>query len=59
LKRNRLIRAFQIWVYKANGAFSKRQFDGWVMDLSESYPVNGIQTRQVTIRIKTPPSAVA
>jgi len=59
LYRNRTVRAFQIWTLKTDGSYSKRQFDGFVANLSESYPVDGIQTRDVEIQINTDPSSVA
>ena len=58
LYRNSLTRAFQVKSLKADGTYSTRQFDGFVSSLSESYPVDGIQTRDVEIQVNTDPSAV-
>ena len=58
LYRNSLTRAFQVKSLKADGSYSTRQFDGFVSNLSESYEVDGVQTRDCEIQINTDPSAV-
>jgi hypothetical protein len=58
LFQNRVRRAFQLWANLADGTQQKRQFDGFVKTLGEEYPLDGIQTRDVTIRIVTAPAVV-
>ncbi len=58
LYRNGLTRAFQVLSLKADGTTLTRQFDGFVANMSESYAVDGIQTRDVEIQINTDPSSV-
>ncbi len=58
LFQNRQVRAFQIHANKSDGTKQIRQFNAFVKDLGESYPVDGIQVRDVTLRIVTAPAVV-
>ncbi len=56
LFQNRITRAMRL--IKTDPTGEKRQFDGFVEALSETYMVAGVMERQCTIRIVTPPSIV-
>lgn len=58
LFQNRTTRAFQILTNNSDGSQQTRQFQGFVQELSESYTVDGLNIRNVTIRISTAPSVV-
>lgn len=58
LFQNRTVRAFQLLANLADNSKQTRQFNGFVKTLGEEYPLDGIQTRDVTIRFTTAPAVV-
>jgi hypothetical protein len=42
---------WQIWARRSDGTYRVRQFNGFLIDIGEAYPLDGFQTRDVTIAI--------
>lgn len=56
LFQNRIVRAFRITV--PDPSLTTREFDGFVKEFGEEYPVDGLILRQVTIRFASAPELV-
>lgn len=56
IKLNRQIRAFQL--INVDPSSSTRQFDAYVQEIGEAYPLDGIDVRDVTLQLCSLPSPV-